>query len=269
MKKHWLLMGLMALLSACGNNESQENKETLESPPTETAASSTKKSTLIFLDKSRSVNEDKAFVEKKYTKVLNSLVQEDIRRAGDNLQVWLIHENTARSKALDLTSQTTLETTEGMSQTDVEAAEASYDLSLQRERLNFAKQVLAELATPNVSKSSEQTDIQASLAAINDRVKEGYDVSVYYFSDMVESMKGQGRRDFHKMPPKSTNEADAWAKTDASALKGKYPNLSSVQVYVVLPFEPTTSSKVNNPNVSEYWKTFFEELGVKKIEEKI
>ena len=100
------------------------------------------------------------------------------------MQVWLIHENTAQSKALDLTSQTTLDATEGMSQTDVEAAEASYDLALQRERLNFAKQVLAQLATPNVSKSSEQTDIQASLAAINARVGEGYAVKVYYITDM-------------------------------------------------------------------------------------
>ncbi|MDR6196960.1 hypothetical protein [Siphonobacter sp. SORGH_AS_0500] len=269
MKKHWFMLGTMILLSACGGTSSEENKENTETAVTETAPQASKVSTLIFLDKSRSVNEDKDFVEKKYTKVINSLVQEEIRRAGDNIQVWLIHENTAQSKALDLTSQTTLDATEGMSQTDVEAAEANYDLALQRERLNFAKQVLAQLATPNVSKSSEQTDIQASLAAINARVGEGYAVKVYYFSDMVESMKQPGRRDFHKTPPKSTAEADAWAKADAASLKARYPNLSSVEVSIVLPFEPTTSSKVNNPNVSEYWKTFFNEVGVKKVEEKI
>ncbi len=269
MKKHWLLWGTVILLSACGGNSAQEEKETTQTAPAEAAATASKTSTLIFLDKSRSVNEDKDFVEKKYSKVLTSLVQEDIRRAGDNIQVWLIHENTAQSKALDLTSQTTLEATEGMSQTDVEAAEASYDLALQRERLNFAKQVLSQLATPNVGKSSEQTDIQASLAAINQRVGEGYAVKVYYFSDMVESMKQADRRDFHKTPPKTTAEADAWAKADAASLKARYPNLSSVEVSIVLPFEPTTSSKVNNPNVSEYWKTFFKEVGVKKVEEKI
>ena len=36
---------------------------------------------------------------------------------------------------------------------------------------------------------------------------------------------------------------------------------------MVLPFEPNASAKVNNPTVTHYWQTLFNELGVSSIEE--
>jgi hypothetical protein len=34
-----------------------------------------------------------------------------------------------------------------------------------------------------------------------------------------------------------------------------------------LPFEPTSSTKENNPNVTDYWKVFFDGLGVSGVTE--
>lgn len=268
MKIYWLTFALMGLLMACGGENSEQNTQE-ETVASESAPASKPKNTLVFLDKSLSVNEDAAYVEKKYTKVLTDLVQKDINGAGDKIEVWLIHENTAKGKALELTSRTALEATEGMSQTDVEAAQTNYDFSLQKERLNFTKQILSQLATPNESRSNKQTDIQASLQAIGTVASKGEPVEVYYFSDMVESMSQKSRRDFHHTPPKTTAQADEWAKADALGLKSQYPNLTGVAVHMVLPFEPTTSSKINNPNITQYWKTFFTELGVKSVREEI
>lgn len=264
MKRYFLLFPV--LLWACGGQDSQQVQT--ETPVTETA-SAVHASTLVFLDKSLSVNANKAFVTQKYTKAINELVQSGIQNAGDEVEVWLLHENTAKGKALELTARSEMGSTEGMSLTDIEAAKTTYDLSLQKERTGFAKQIVDQLEIPNDSKSNQQTDIRASLDAINQKVSEGYSVKAYFFSDMVESMKEAGRRDFHRTPPASSTEAELWAKSDAKTILGKYPNLPKASIRMVLPFEPTASSKINNPAISEYWKVLFKELGVGSVEEVI
>ncbi|MFT4031298.1 MAG: hypothetical protein QM669_02675 [Siphonobacter sp.] len=261
MKTYPFVLLLTGLLFACGSDESKTEATT------ETVASASKTATLVFLDKSQSVNANQEFVTQKYGRVLSELVKKNMIEPQDKLEVWLIHENTAKGKALELTLKTEMPSTEGMSPTDVEAAQSNYDLSLQRERLNFTNQILAQLKTPNDSKSSEQTDIQASLGAIEESLEKGYTVKAYFFSDMVESMKEAGRRDLHQTLPHSSQQADEWAKADAAKIKSKYPDLTGVSVVMVLPFEPTTSSKVNNPVITDYWKTFFKSLGVASVEE--
>lgn len=264
MKRYFLLFPL--LLWACGGQDTQQAATDVA---TSGAAPPVHMSTLVFLDKSLSVNANKAFVTQKYTKAINELVQSGIQNAGDEVEVWLLHENTAKGKALELTARSEMGSTEGMSPTDIEAAKTTYDLSLQKERTGFARQIVGQLEQPNDSKSNQQTDIRASLEAINQKVAEGFTVQAFFFSDMVESMKEAGRRDFHRTPPASTAEAEEWAKTDAKSILGKYPNLPKASIRMVLPFEPTASSKVNNPAISEYWKVLFKELGVGSVEEVI
>jgi hypothetical protein len=90
-------------------------------------------------------------------------------------------------------------------------------------------------------------------------------VKVYYFSDMIESVKGSDRRDFHIKPPKDDSQAEQEAKADIKKLE-KYA-IGSPQVTIVSPFEPTASTKENNPHVTHYWQTLFQELGGVSIEE--
>ena len=221
--------------------------------------------TLIFLDKTRSVNVDESFVRQKYQQALTSIVEENIRQKGDKLAVYFIHENTAKARALNLTTRTEMEDVSAASPTDREAAETEFSLALNREKATIRQRVLQQLVAQNTGASNQQTDIWASLPVIETANETGATVKVYYLSDMVESVKGPGRRDFHVRPPNGSTQADEWAKADAKQLK-RY-TLGSPDITLILPFEPNASVRENNPAVTQYWQTLFAELGVATVEE--
>ena len=221
--------------------------------------------TLIFLDKTRSVNVDESFVRRKYQRALTNIIEENVRQKGDRLAVYFIHENTAKARALNLTVRTGMEDVSAASPTDREAAETEFSLALNREKTTIRQRVLQQLVAQNMGSSNQQTDIWASLPVIERANETGAMVKVYYLSDMVESVKGSDRRDFHVRPPKSTSQADEWAKADAEQLK-RY-TLGSPDITLILPFEPNASVRQNNPAVTQYWQTLFAELGVGTVEE--
>ncbi|WP_461093866.1 hypothetical protein [Spirosoma gilvum] len=221
--------------------------------------------TLIFLDKTRSVNINKAFVGQKYQQALTDIIEQNIRQKGDKLEVYFIHENTSKARALNITVRSEMEDVSAASPTDREAAETEFNLSLTREKAQIRQRVLQQLVAQNVGSSNRETDIWASLPVIAKANESGATVKVYYLSDMIESVKGANRRDFQVTPPKDNAQADEWAKKDAEQLK-KY-TLGGPEITMILPFEPNASVKENNPAVTQYWQTLFSELGVGTVEE--
>ena len=222
--------------------------------------------TLVFIDKTQSVNVNRAFVNDKYKQVLNDLIEQNVQRKGDKFEVYFIHENTQKARALSLTCRTEVENTETMSATDREAAETSSGLLIQRERLVFLRQAVAKLGVQNVGVSQRYTDIWGSLPVVAKAAEAGMEVKVYYLSDMIESMRGVGRRDFHQVPPKDNAQAQNWAKADATNSLKNYA-LGGADVKIVLPFEPTSSTKENNPTITAYWTALLQELGAVGVEE--
>lgn len=221
--------------------------------------------TLVFMDKTQSVNINKAFVAQKYQQILSDLVEQNIRQKGDKLEVYFIHENTQKARALSLTCRTQVDDISHMNATDREAAQTTADLTLQRERMLFLRQLIAKLGIQNVGNSQRYTDIWASLPVINKAAETGAEVKVYYLSDMIESMRGANRRDFHTTPPQDNAQADNWAKADAKQMK-QYA-LNAAEIKIALPFDPTSSTKENNPTVTQYWSTLLEELGAGTVDE--
>ncbi|GAB3941683.1 hypothetical protein GCM10028805_05240 [Spirosoma harenae] len=221
--------------------------------------------TLIFLDKTRSVNVDKAFVAQKYQQALTDIIDQNIRQKGDKLEVYFIHENTSKARALNVTVRTEMEDVSAASPTDREAAETEFNLSISREKAQIRQRVLQQLVAQNVGSSNQETDIWASLPVIAKANESGATVKVYYLSDMIESVKGASRRDFQVTPPKDNSQADEWAKADAEQLK-KY-TIGSPDINMILPFEPNASVKENNPAVTQYWQTLFSTLGVGNVAE--
>lgn len=256
----WLLP--LALLAACSSSDSgRGNEETAQVAAPNTAS-------VVFFDKSLSVNTADAFVRQKYQQALTKLISENIRQKGDRLDVYFIHDNTAKGKALERVTQSEKEDVSSANQTDAEAAQTSFEVSLQKEQQRFLREAYTQMVTPNASRSNRYTDIQASLPILDRLAEQGLQVRAYYFSDMVESMTGSGRRDFHTTPPRTADQAQTWAKQDAERLKNNLTHLADVEAFLVLPFAPTASSKVNNPHVTGYWETLFRELGVnKRLEE--
>ncbi len=221
--------------------------------------------TLIFIDKTRSVNVNKAFVAQKYQQAINDIIEQNIRQQGDRLDVYFIHENTSKARALNATVRSVMEDVGSASPTDREAAETEFNLLLTREKAQIRQRVLQQLATQNTGASNQRTDIWASLPVIEKANETGMSVKVYYLSDMIESVPGKGRRDFQKTPPRDNAQADEWAKADAESLK-RY-TIGSPDITMLLPFEPNASVRENNPAVTQYWQTLFAELGAGNVME--
>lgn len=222
---------------------------------------------LIFMDKSLSVNTNQDFARKKYSAAIQTLLNETIRQTGDKIEVYFIHENTTKARALTFTVRTEANDLAGSSPTDREAAQTEFDLALQRERAAFTRQILNKLDQQNPGLSNQRTDIWGSLSAISRASETGMAVQVLYLSDMIESMAGQpNRRNFHKNPPANATQADAWAATDAALLGEQYA-IGSPTIRLVLPFAPTAPQRVNNPTITHYWQKLFEKLGAADVGE--
>ncbi len=245
------------LLWACGSDKEKTSSKALDNQIC----------TLIFIDKSVSVDVNQAFVAEKYQRILGDAINQNIRHQGDRLEIYYIHENTAKGKAFQGVSRSELEDLSHVNATDAEAIKTAFELSLQKEKMRFRQVALQKLAATNSSSSNQATDIQATLGIIDQLSGQGFEVQAYFFSDMIESVKGNGRRDFHVNPPKDIAQAEAMAKTDAKRLADRLPNLGTAAVKLVLPFEPTSTSKQNNPTITAYWQTLCTELGISSVEE--
>ncbi|MGF7218552.1 hypothetical protein GGR92_004729 [Spirosoma lacussanchae] len=253
MKSNLVLLVVLLIVCACSSS-------------TDTATQTgTPTYTLIFIDKTRSVNVNKTFVARKYQQAINDIVEQNIQQKGDQLDVYFIHENTSKARALNVTAQTEREDVSSASPTDREAAETEFGLLLGRERTRIKQRVLQQLMAQNSGASSQETDIWASLPVIQKANETGLSVKVYYLSDMIESVKGPDRRDFQKTPPRDNAQADEWAKADAEKLK-RY-TIGSPAITMMLPFEPSASVRENNPAVTQYWQTLFAELGAANVSE--
>jgi len=249
------LIGLASLVSACNFFATEQTASIPDAPI----------HTLIFLDKTQSVNINQGFVQAKYRQALNDIVESNMTNKGDQLEVYFIHENTSRAKALSLTVHSEKEGIENANATDRETIETAFQMALQREKGIFLRQALTKLNQQNTGASNQATDIWASLPIIAKAAEDGAQVRVYYFSDMIESVKGADRRDFHHLPPTDDAQAETWAKADAKKME-QYA-IGTPEVTVVSPFEPTASIKENNPHVTRYWQVLFQELGGVSVEE--
>ena len=252
--KYILIPAMAILFLACGSED--KNTKALPDAPVYS---------LVFLDKTQSVNVNKNYVNEKYRQALTDIVETNMKNKGDKLEVYFIHENTSKARALSVTIRSEKENTDAVNATDKEAIETAFSLSLQKEKRIFLNQLLSKLNQTNTGSSNQSTDIWASLPVIAKASESGSNIKVYYFSDMIESVKGIDRRDFHRNAPKNDLQAEEEAKLDFIKLK-QYA-IGTPQVTIVSPFEPTASSKENNPHVTHYWQTLFQELGGISVEE--
>ena len=250
----YIALFALCMLSACSGSSDKTRSATDEPVYT-----------LIFLDKTRSVNVNKTFIAQKYQQALTDIIEQNIRQKGDKLEVYFIHENTSKARALNITARTEMEDVSAASPTDREAAETEFSLALTREKAQIRQRVLQQLVAQNSGASNQETDIWASLPVIEKANASGATVKVYYLSDMIESVKGPTRRDFQVKAPKDNAQADQWAKTDVEQLK-RYV-IGSPDITMILPFEPNASVKENNPAVTQYWQKLFSELGAGNVAE--
>lgn len=251
-----LSFSFILFLESCTSNSGGEGKETT---PDNTH-------TLVFIDKTASVDVSKDFVAEKFKNTLNQAIQENINNKGDRFEVYFIHENTSKGQLFNYVCKTKKLLTEGASPTDEQLEKLDYTSKIKKERTKVFKQALNALMNKNTSSSNLETNILASIPIIAKAQKSGAsEIRVYYLSDMIESVKNG--RDFQKKAPKDEAEAEAWAKEDANKINIENVSLGNVSVKIVLPFDATASSKINNPMVSTYWRILFETLSISAFSE--
>lgn len=256
MKKLIIIFATSLALISCSSAEKDAARST-------TDTKKTNNHTLVFFDKTQSVNVDDEFVRNKYQAALKSLIDENIQSEGDIFEIYYIHENTAKAKVLSLSARTIKESSEGLNGTDLEAAQTNYDMSIGKERRMILDLAVQKMLEKNSGASNAETNISASVPLLSEALNGKKDVKAFYFSDMVESLKNG--RDFHKVAPISHDQAEEWAKADAENYK--LYNLTNAQISIILPFSPNSSSKENNPNITDYWKVYFDVLGVSGVKE--
>ncbi|MDX1903133.1 MAG: hypothetical protein SFU27_03145 [Thermonemataceae bacterium] len=224
--------------------------------------------TLIFFDKTVSVSPKDTFTRNTYEAALATITQENIRQKGDKIEVYFIHENTSQARVFSQQCKATLKDTLNLSPTDVRAIKNNYQITLKKERKKIFTRCQEAFLDENPSDTKKYTDIWGALEVIdkkNAKKKEGTLLKVYFFSDMVESMPGADRRDFHKRPPFSNQEAQEWAKSDAKSFQDM--DLEGVELFYLLPFSPLSNTNENNPKVLLYWNSLLGKLGVEELKE--
>jgi hypothetical protein len=94
------------------------------------------------------------------------------------------------------------------------------------------------------------------------RLPKNATVRLVYFSDMRESMRGAGRRDFHRRPPAHREEADGWARTDVEWIRADMAlsdvpwERVAIQMHVV-----QRPGQDINAYVGPYWVELLQQLG--------
>ncbi|HEV7380070.1 MAG TPA: hypothetical protein VGN64_09770, partial [Dyadobacter sp.] len=141
--KFLLSMAIVATLAACGGGK-EETKIVADTPVY----------TLVFLDKTQSVNVNKNYVSQKYRQALTDIVENNMKNKGDKLEVYFIHENTSKARAMSVMIRSEKDNMDAANATDREAIETAYSLSLQKEKGIFLRQLLAKLELQNTSSSN-------------------------------------------------------------------------------------------------------------------
>jgi hypothetical protein len=218
---------------------------------------------LIFIDKTVSIKPSDNFIRGKYEKILERIVQQNIQTQGDKVEIYYVHENTAQAKVFAAEAKSTLSDTLGLNKTDVLGVKNRYKLSLKKEKARILEKCKNSLSELNETDTRKATDLWATINIIdkkNSKKKEKSKLKVYYFSDMVESMEGVNKRDFHIRPPYSKSEAEQWATQDAKRFTEI--EIEGTNIFYILPYTPLSSTSQNNPIVIYYWERLFTALGI-------
>lgn len=236
------------------------------SEPEETPDAPTPRQTLLFVDRSASTG---AYPEAEalFSDSLRHLVRTRMRRPGDRLSLFIVHEKTlSKSPRLDLKNE--VSALEDKAFADEQALEtARFKKELEQEFRRLEEEARAFIDGAGRGSFAKWTDLWGTVGVASEELKPGTDAALYYFSDMFESMPGSGRRDFDASLPSGRAEAEAWAKADV----GKLPDLMVLDrdrlrpVSVRVLMGPLATKSGAQP-VKFYWLTFFNTLGITAVD---
>mgnify|MGYP006424709057 CR=1 FL=1 len=261
-----LAVGLALLLAAGGcGSEPNSDQAAPRHIDVDTAAGFTQ--TLVFVDASESARISD-YTQQVFRDSLRGIVKADLDEPGDRLALYPVHEETT-SKVGQWSVKNDIPVPEwSQFETDRNSARIEFNGRLNRfveNTGNASVKTLRKVLTNE--RFTQWTDLWGTLQVISEEVDTSATrAEVYYFSDMFESMPGQKRRNFDRVPPSSKTEAEKWAAQDAKALRNlikvRLPVLKEIHVRV-LPGGLATKDHADA--VKYYWERLFRELGVPEV----
>lgn len=226
---------------------------------------------IVFIDKTLSVDFASS-VEDKVAAQFLELLKGKIGTQGDRVSGYYIHRNTSASAQFLLEAfAAPSPDTKNKGGVTAKRLQKAYEGKQQQFREQCLDGIKTGLAQVNTERTSTYTDLWAALELMSrffaDAQADDEKIAVF-ISDMVESMKGDGRRDFHRHKIPSKAAAEQMAREDAAWIKA---NLSVQPAYLagttVKIWLPHGSMSQNDFSMLRYyWEALLEEVGVGKVE---
>lgn len=234
--------------------------------PNDAPDAPTLRQTLLFVDRSASTN---AYPEAEalFSDSLRHLIRTRMRRPGDRLSLFIVHEKTlSKSPRIDLQNQVApLDDKPFADEQALETARFKKDLEQEFRRLEEEARTFIDGA--GRGSFAKWTDLWGTFGVASEEIDPDANAALYYFSDMFESMPGAHRRDFDTSLPSSRAQAEAWAQQDISKLPDLMvlnpAPLRSVSVRVLMG---PLATKTGAQPVKFYWLTFFDALGIETVD---
>lgn len=224
---------------------------------------------LILIDKTISSAPD-AERQEVFRRGSAQAVLTTLQNPGDVVQGHFIQQNTAGATAfLQSEPVPVFKAPERGGGKSLKDAERRYKAKLQTIQGICNKKLREAVQETNNTKTRLYTDLWGILE-VGSRTfsRASYDTkTIHILSDLEESMRGEGRRDFHNKPITSKSEAIAFAKADAQTLQEVLdidPTvLAGTKVVVYPPFNALEASGFALNRY--YWEALFEAFGITEV----
>lgn len=203
---------------------------------------------------------------------LDAVLKESLSDPKGHPRVFALNEKTS-SKAYQASFRNEAQRAEKSLQPEQAMAQVRYQRKV-REQIQTGRKKMEKFIgrLEEMERHVKWTNIWGSIEVVKEQIsasglKGGKNVgTIYYFSDMFESMAGPSRRDFDSSPPSSRAEARKWAKEYLERMRKRYKVsdslLSGTDVKMLPAYLATRDA---GEEVKAYWKTVFQGLGAETV----
>lgn len=271
-----LFGALTAIVLGCSNNSTNDQEHASNNAPnqpTSTISGSEKEYpkkkmyTLLLIDKTTS-SEIRA-LETKYKDRISELVKGNFNYFGSVFQGSFIHGNTLGVppfvvQEFDLEPLGSLEKLPKIEKVQTEKKHKTKEQNEQTELIEIIESNLSLSLDESTKKYTDLWGTLELMSSFFQKFKDNSPKEVIFISDMMESMPGKGRRNFHQKLPSNKEEAEQLARKDAQWIQQNFSinigALKDVHAIVWPPIEPLAASHFRV--LRYYWEALFKEFGM-------
>jgi hypothetical protein len=226
------------------------------------------KITLLLVDKTGSSIIDSVLLQE-YQEKVTELISANFTSPGAKFQGYFVHSNTLGVPPFaERNFDTPIPDNFGeLPKIRRKRIEAQVRLSQQK----LIEEVVQDIKTEMGNQTSRNTDLWGTFELMSIFFSSSQDVAskdVVFISDMMESMRGKGRRNFHSTLPKSKEEAESWAIQDAQWIRNNFniddQTLSETNVKIWPPVKPLDPSTIRI--LRYYWTALFRQFGIGDVD---